>query len=84
MNDPQGMADLLKQSGIQGSVAIYPTAGNPTREDGRLAYPVSPKSFAAAAPGLLSMGARLLGGCCGTTPAHIAALAKRIRNCEAW
>jgi S-methylmethionine-dependent homocysteine/selenocysteine methylase len=36
---------------------------------------LSPKDYAARAAGWLGRGASILGGCCGTTPAHIAALA---------
>jgi methionine synthase / methylenetetrahydrofolate reductase(NADPH) len=80
MNDPREMAALLQQSPTEGSLAVYPTAGNPTRQDGRLLYDVTPESFAAFTRDLVGKGARLLGGCCGTTPAHIAALAKTIRD----
>lgn len=80
MNDPREMAALLHQMPIEGLFAVYPTAGNPKREDGRLAYDVTPASFAAVASDIAAKGARLLGGCCGTTPAHIAALSRMIRN----
>jgi methionine synthase I (cobalamin-dependent) len=37
-------------------------------------HPVSPESFAQAVPMLVACGVRLLGGCCGSTQAHVAAL----------
>ena len=40
--------------------------------------PVSPRSFAAALPGLLSRGVRLFGGCCGSTEAHVAAIRRAL------
>jgi homocysteine S-methyltransferase len=82
MNDPREMAALLHQIPAEFPLAVYPTAGNPRREDGRLAYDVTPESFAAFALDLVATGARLLGGCCGTTPRHIAALARVIRDLE--
>jgi homocysteine S-methyltransferase len=82
MNEPQGMTALLDQCGQNGPMAVYPTAGDPIREGARLAYHLTPKSFAASAADMLSKGARLLGGCCGTTPAHIAALACALRDRE--
>jgi 5-methyltetrahydrofolate--homocysteine methyltransferase len=50
-----------------------PNAGTPTRVDGRWVYPRTPEEMAARMPELLEAGATLMGGCCGTTPAHIAA-----------
>ncbi len=40
----------------------------------RMAYPTAPPYFAERVPQFLAAGATLLGGCCGTTPAHIAAM----------
>jgi len=59
---------------------IYPNLGEPEDELGfRRSEHVSPERFAELAAGWASRGARLLGGCCGTTPAHLAALAARVR-----
>ena len=43
-------------------------------EDGSTVYDVGPTTFAQAMSGILDAGARVIGGCCGTTPEHIAAL----------
>ena len=52
-----------------------PNAGMPViREDGLAHYDMSPADFAAVMADCVQMGATLLGGCCGTTPEHIAAL----------
>lgn len=52
-----------------------PNAGIPViREDGIAHYEMTPGDFADICAGCTQMGATLLGGCCGTTPAHIAAL----------
>ena len=54
-----------------------PNAGMPViQEDGIAHYDMSPVDFAAVMADCTQMGATLLGGCCGTTPAHIAAIAK--------
>jgi len=55
-----------------------PNAGQPVLEDGRVVYRRSPEDMAADAAQLLEAGAALVGGCCGTTPAHIALLRERI------
>ncbi len=59
-------------------VAIQPNAGLPVVRDGKLAYPDTPERFAEAVAPLAARGVRILGGCCGTTPAHIRALRERV------
>lgn len=51
-----------------------PNAGMPELSGGRVVYPAGPDYFAQLTPDWLATGARIVGGCCGTTPAHIAAL----------
>ena len=55
-------------------VLVQPNAGSPVLEGARIVYRTGPEAFAAAAPRLLAAGARILGGCCGTGPEHVAAL----------
>ena len=55
-------------------VLVQPNAGSPVLEGGRVVYRTGPEAFAAAAPRLVAAGARVVGGCCGTGPAHIAAI----------
>jgi len=50
-----------------------PNAGTPSRDGNRWVYPHSPEALAAKLPELLEAGVRLIGGCCGTGPVHIAA-----------
>jgi homocysteine S-methyltransferase len=52
-------------------ISAMPNAGYPTRVEGRLTYPSSPEYFGDHVPLLLESGARIVGGCCGTTPMHI-------------
>jgi 5-methyltetrahydrofolate--homocysteine methyltransferase len=58
-------------------VIIQSNAGIPTIEDGSLVYPETPEFMAEKSGELLKTGVKILGGCCGTTPEHIAAL-KRV------
>jgi methionine synthase / methylenetetrahydrofolate reductase (NADH) len=51
---------------------IMPNAGLPSRVEGQFVYAAGPSYFADAVPRFLAAGARLVGGCCGTTPAHVA------------
>ena len=78
MNDPEEMVQLLRHLPAADSLAIYPSAGNPKERDGRFRYDAGPNCFAEAVPEMVAKGARLIGGCCGTTPLHIAALAGAI------
>jgi methionine synthase I (cobalamin-dependent) len=59
-------------------LAVFPNAGVPRFRDGRHIYDLSPESFAQMGASLAERGARIIGGCCGTTPAHIAALRKTL------
>lgn len=63
-------------------VLINPNAGLPKRVDGQNVYTVGPEEFANDAVKLAKAGAKLLGGCCGTTPAHIAALKTLLNGME--
>ncbi len=54
--------------------SIMPNAGLPQRLEGRFVYAAEPAYFGRIVPRLLESGARIIGGCCGTTPDHIAAM----------
>jgi methionine synthase I (cobalamin-dependent) len=60
---------------------MKPNAGLPVVEDGKLHYRQSPQEFAAHLPELLEAGASFVGGCCGTSPAFVAALKERFAAC---
>jgi 5-methyltetrahydrofolate--homocysteine methyltransferase len=55
-----------------------PNAGTPRRAGGGWLYPRGPEEMAARLPELIAAGASLVGGCCGTTPEHIAAFARQL------
>lgn len=60
---------------VKGPLVCKPNAGNPTiGSDGLPHYPMSPGEFAAIQKDCLTMGASILGGCCGTAPDFIKAL----------
>jgi methionine synthase / methylenetetrahydrofolate reductase(NADPH) len=52
--------------------SIMPNAGLPQRLEGRFVYAASPTYFGTVTPRFLAAGAGIIGGCCGTTPEHIA------------
>jgi len=74
MNDPREMLTLLAEQLSAFPLAVYPTAGNPRHENDRLVYKTTPEMFGEGAREIAARGGRLVGGCCGTTPAHIAAI----------
>ncbi len=59
-------------------VSAMPNAGLPQFVDGRFLYLASPSYFAEFAARAAELGARLIGGCCGTTPAHVRAMRERL------
>lgn len=59
---------------------VKPNAGLPELVEGETIYPMSAEEFASFGPAFVEAGAGLLGGCCGTTPEHIAQLAGRVRG----
>lgn len=61
-------------------VIVKPNAGLPQLVDGKTVYSMQPEAFAEAMMPLAERGATILGGCCGTTPAHILALRQKING----
>lgn len=68
------MLELMRQSVPDAIYSAMPNAGFPENVGGRVLYPASADYFADAALQLRDMGASVIGGCCGTTPKHIAAM----------
>lgn len=56
------------------ALIAMPNAGFPERVEGRFYYPSSPDYFGRYTPLFVEQGARLVGGCCGTTPMHTRAM----------
>ena len=71
-------SSLLEHSDVP--VVSQPNAGLPSVVEGRAVYKTAPDEFAAAQTGIFLRGARILGGCCGTTPAHIEAMVRSVES----
>jgi len=69
-------------SETKGEIPILaePNAGKPELVDDQVIYKVNPEDFAGAAEKIHSAGVNIIGGCCGTGPAHIQAVAKSLRK----
>lgn len=59
---------------------VHANAGLPVIEDGKLIYTETPEIVAVKARKLAESGANIIGGCCGTTPAHIRALVRELKT----
>lgn len=72
----EDMAEILRRYRSETDLPLLarPNAGNPIGEHGQLVYPLSPQAMGERTSLLIEAGAVMLGGCCGTTPAHIAAI----------
>ena len=82
---PQGLLDVLAElarwTGLP--LAAQPNAGPPTLADGQFRYTSSdPAYFGRHARRFVELGATLVGGCCGTTPAHIEAVVAAVRGLQ--
>ena len=72
-------AQAMIRAGVKRPVAAQANAGSPQEIEGRLIYIASPDFFATFARRLLKLGVRIVGGCCGTAPEHIRAMAGAVR-----
>ena len=72
--------EYIKYSSLP--VIVKPNAGLPKQRDGHTYYDVSPGEFAGYMGKIVSMGACVIGGCCGTTPDHIQAMTNFCRRLD--
>jgi methionine synthase I (cobalamin-dependent)/5,10-methylenetetrahydrofolate reductase len=79
---PAALQDVVAElaAGSALPVSVQPNAGVPHRLGRQLSYARNTEYFADAARRFAASGAALVGGCCGTTPAHIRAVARSVRE----
>jgi homocysteine S-methyltransferase len=80
---PQPTLEVLEQlvaAAGDTPVSAMPNAGLPQLVGGRFVYLASPEYFGEFAARAIALGVRLVGGCCGTTPAHIRGMRERIES----
>jgi 5-methyltetrahydrofolate--homocysteine methyltransferase len=78
---PEQMLESIKflEKNWDRPITCYPNAGLPILHEGRTVYPLAPDPLARALRGFAAdHGVGLVGGCCGTTPAHIGAIARAV------
>lgn len=78
---PEQMREILQELLAVSSIPVMvnPNAGLPRSENGKTVYDIDAEEFAAIMEEIVDMGARIAGGCCGTTPEHIRKVYERCR-----
>ncbi len=78
---PQPMLEVIENMAKAGGkfLSAQPNAGNPRIIEGRVLYMSTPEYHAEFARRFIAAGANIVGGCCGTTPEHIKAVANAVR-----
>src|SRR5580692_4244719 len=81
---PQYLLPVIRElNGIGMPLSAMPNAGFPKRVGDRIVYPKSsPEYFALFAEEAAELGVRIIGGCCGTTPEHIHAMAEAVKKVQ--
>ena len=81
---PEAMIAPVSQMAEYAKIPILakPNAGMPELVDGKTVYQTTPEEFASVGKQLVSAGASIIGGCCGTTPEHIAALKQAVAGMQ--
>ncbi len=78
LDDYLALAKDLKAAAGTAPVILQPNAGAPKTTPEGVAYDATPEEMAAVALRLRDAGVSIIGGCCGTTPAHLAAMARAL------
>jgi len=70
----------MRQAAPNVPILIHANAGVPTLQDGVTVFRETPEDMASRVPDLVKAGANIVGGCCGTTPDHIRAIAEAVQR----
>ena len=82
-NGIEGMIHIVREIRKTNSeipVLIHANAGLPIYKDGKTVFPETPEQMAGFVKELIDAGANIIGGCCGTTPAHIKKIVEVVRS----
>lgn len=79
---PEAMVEILNRFKAVSDrpLLVQPNAGLPILRNGETVFPSTPEEMADYVPHLITAGAHYIGGCCGTTPAHIRAISQAAAN----
>jgi len=82
-NGIEGMieiTEIIKENYPDTFILIHANAGLPMLIEGKSVFPEDPDMMASFIPRLVAAGANIIGGCCGTTPAHIKAIKEKLND----
>ncbi len=81
VSGPHHLLEYVKSLKLDGvTLSVMPNAGYPTVLGRRTFFQGKPQYFGDKVSGIIQCGAKIVGGCCGTTPAHIAALVEQLER----
>lgn len=80
MEDMIGMVKEIRSINATIPVLVHANAGMPRLGNGVTTFPETPDDMASRVKGIISAGANIVGGCCGTTPAHIGKVREVVRS----
>lgn len=69
--DMIGIVEEIRKANSEIPILVHANAGMPIYKDGDTVFPESPDEMSVLVPKIIAAGANIIGGCCGTTPAHI-------------
>lgn len=75
-----GAVERMHEVAPEMPLIAKPNAGKPRLVEDEVIYDATPEDMAAYARKFVDLGARIVGGCCGSTPEHIAAIARALRS----
>lgn len=73
-----GVVQALRSDAPDTPILVHPNAGLPVLTDHGECYPETPDFMSGCVPAMIAAGANIIGGCCGTSPAHIRAIREAI------
>lgn len=82
-NGIAGMIDIvteIRKAYPDMPILVHANAGLPQQVNGEMVFPEKPEEMAAQVPDLITAGANVVGGCCGTTPEHIKAMKRAVQQ----
>lgn len=80
---PAHLYNVLKSTDVfKDTISVLPNASYPELENGRMVYVNNPDYFADIVYNIAELGAKIVGGCCGTTPDHIRAISRKLGSVD--
>jgi len=78
ISDMIGIVEEIRKANADIPVLVHANAGMPIYQDGQTVFPETPDEMGSLVPKIIAAGANAIGGCCGTTPGHIAKVRKAV------